>query len=67
VRWVELPLEDHSYRSQEAVGHVLWEMLHWCDRFMKKRPRALSRWVGVQSRRYPFIERRWAIAQLGLM
>ncbi|MBW4661430.1 MAG: prolyl oligopeptidase family serine peptidase [Drouetiella hepatica Uher 2000/2452] len=35
VRWVELPLEDHSYRSQESVGHVLWEMVRWCDRYLK--------------------------------
>ena len=38
VRWVELPLEDHSYRSQEAVGHVLWEMVQWCDRYLKMLP-----------------------------
>ncbi|MGI0492960.1 alpha/beta hydrolase family protein [Alkalinema pantanalense CENA528] len=35
VRWVELPLEDHSYRSQEAVAHVLWEMVNWCDTYLK--------------------------------
>jgi dipeptidyl aminopeptidase/acylaminoacyl peptidase len=35
VRWVELPLEDHGYRSQEAVGHVLWEMVRWCDQYLK--------------------------------
>jgi dipeptidyl aminopeptidase/acylaminoacyl peptidase len=35
VRWVELPLEDHGYRSQEAVGHVLWEMVRWCDLYLK--------------------------------
>ncbi len=35
VRWVELPFEDHSYRSKEAVGHVLWEMVRWCDRYLK--------------------------------
>ncbi len=29
VRWVELPLEGHGYRSREAVGHVLWEMSQW--------------------------------------
>jgi dipeptidyl aminopeptidase/acylaminoacyl peptidase len=34
VRWVELPLEDHSYRSQEAVGHVLWEMVRWCKQYL---------------------------------
>lgn len=36
VRWVSLPLEDHGYRSREAVGHVLWEMVRWCDRYVKK-------------------------------
>jgi dipeptidyl aminopeptidase/acylaminoacyl peptidase len=35
VRWVVLPLEDHGYRSREAVGHVLWEMVRWCDRYLK--------------------------------
>jgi dipeptidyl aminopeptidase/acylaminoacyl peptidase len=35
VRWVELPFEDHGYRSKEAVGHVLWEMVRWCDRYLK--------------------------------
>lgn len=35
VRWVELPLEDHGYRSQEAVGHVLWEMVRWCNLYLK--------------------------------
>ncbi|MGF1512243.1 MAG: prolyl oligopeptidase family serine peptidase [Elainellaceae cyanobacterium] len=32
VRWVELPLEGHSYRSRESVGHVLWEMSQWMER-----------------------------------
>jgi dipeptidyl aminopeptidase/acylaminoacyl peptidase len=35
VRLVMLPLEGHSYYSQEAVGHVLWEMVTWCDRYLK--------------------------------
>jgi dipeptidyl aminopeptidase/acylaminoacyl peptidase len=34
VRWVELPLEDHGYRSQEAVSHVLWEMVRWCNLYL---------------------------------
>ncbi|SRR5579883_60453 len=37
VRWVMLPLEDHSYNSREGVAHVLWEMVNWCDRYLKKR------------------------------
>ncbi len=36
VRSVMLPLEDHGYRSREAVGHVLWEMLNWCDRYLRE-------------------------------
>ncbi|PSB28474.1 alpha/beta hydrolase family protein [Stenomitos frigidus] len=35
VRQVILPLEDHGYHSREAVGHVLWEMVRWCDRYLK--------------------------------
>jgi dipeptidyl aminopeptidase/acylaminoacyl peptidase len=35
VRFVVLPLEDHGYRSQEAVGHTLWEMVEWCDRYLR--------------------------------
>ncbi|BAZ42626.1 dipeptidyl aminopeptidase family protein [Calothrix sp. NIES-4101] len=35
VRWVVLPYEDHGYRSREAIGHVLWEMVNWCDRYLK--------------------------------
>ncbi|MGD2180283.1 prolyl oligopeptidase family serine peptidase [Lusitaniella coriacea] len=33
VRWVELPYEGHGYRSRESIGHVLWEMVRWCDRY----------------------------------
>jgi dipeptidyl aminopeptidase/acylaminoacyl peptidase len=35
VRLVLLPLEDHSYHSREAVGHTLWEMVTWCDTYIK--------------------------------
>ena len=35
VRWVVLPLEDHGYRSREGVAHVLWEMVNWCDKYLK--------------------------------
>ncbi len=34
VRWVELPTEAHGYRSSEAVAHVLWEMVNWCDKYL---------------------------------
>ncbi|MEM7713082.1 MAG: prolyl oligopeptidase family serine peptidase [Cyanobacteria bacterium P01_A01_bin.68] len=35
VRWVELPTEAHGYRSREAVSHVLWEMVNWCDKYLQ--------------------------------
>lgn len=35
VRWVELPLEGHGYRSREAVGHVLWEISQWLDTYVR--------------------------------
>ena len=35
VRYVSLPAEGHSYRSREAVGHVLWEMVEWLDEHVK--------------------------------
>lgn len=36
VRWVVLPLEDHGYRSREAIAHTLWEMVAWYDRYIKR-------------------------------
>ncbi len=36
VRWVELPLEEHGYRSRESIGHVLWEMIRWADTYVKE-------------------------------
>ncbi|MDX2100088.1 MAG: prolyl oligopeptidase family serine peptidase [Leptolyngbyaceae cyanobacterium bins.59] len=36
VRWVLLPLEDHGYRSKESVKHVLWEVIQWFDRYVRK-------------------------------
>ncbi|MGB7084885.1 MAG: prolyl oligopeptidase family serine peptidase [Phormidesmis sp.] len=36
VRYVSLPYEEHGYRSREAVGHVLWEMVRWLDAYVKK-------------------------------
>ncbi|MEM6256218.1 MAG: prolyl oligopeptidase family serine peptidase [Cyanobacteria bacterium P01_D01_bin.156] len=35
VRYVSLPAEGHGYRSREAVGHVLWEMVEWLDQNVK--------------------------------
>ncbi len=34
VRWVSLPHEGHGYRSREAIGHVLWEMVRWLDQYL---------------------------------
>jgi len=34
VRWVELPHEGHNYESREAIGHVLWEMTQWIERYL---------------------------------
>ena len=36
VRYVSLPHEEHGYRSKEAVGHVLWEMVRWLDTYVKR-------------------------------
>jgi dipeptidyl aminopeptidase/acylaminoacyl peptidase len=36
VRYVSLPHEEHGYRSKEAVGHVLWEMVQWLDTYVKR-------------------------------
>lgn len=38
ARLVLLPYEGHGYRSREAVGHVLWEILQWGDRHVKPAP-----------------------------
>lgn len=35
ARWVELPFEGHGYRSQEAIGHVLWEVLQWLEQYVR--------------------------------
>ena len=36
VRYVLLPSESHGYRARESVGHVLWEMVEWLDRYVKE-------------------------------
>jgi dipeptidyl aminopeptidase/acylaminoacyl peptidase len=36
VRFVLLPSESHGYRARESVGHVLWEMVTWLDRYVKE-------------------------------
>ena len=42
VRYVQLPAEAHGYRARESVGHTLWEMVTWLDKYLKKdeRPKA---------------------------
>ncbi len=35
VRLVKLPWEGHGYRSRESAGHVLWEVVRWCDTYLK--------------------------------
>jgi dipeptidyl aminopeptidase/acylaminoacyl peptidase len=38
ARLVMLPAESHGYAARESVGHVLWEMVAWLDRWVKGRP-----------------------------
>ena len=41
VRYVQLPAEAHGYRARESVGHTLWEMVTWLDKYLKaERPKA---------------------------
>lgn len=35
ARLVLLPFEDHGYRAQESLEHVLWEQLRWFDLYVK--------------------------------
>ncbi|NEP62856.1 MAG: S9 family peptidase [Symploca sp. SIO2G7] len=35
ARLVLLPFEDHGYRGQESVEHVLWEQFRWFDKHLK--------------------------------
>jgi dipeptidyl aminopeptidase/acylaminoacyl peptidase len=35
ARLVMLPHEAHGYRARESVLHMLWEMDHWLDRYVK--------------------------------
>jgi dipeptidyl aminopeptidase/acylaminoacyl peptidase len=36
VRLVMLPFESHGYTAMESTEHVLYEMLAWFDRYVKK-------------------------------
>lgn len=38
VRYVVLPSEAHGYRARESVGHALWEMISWLDKYVKNAP-----------------------------
>ncbi len=35
ARLVLLPYEAHAYESRESVEHVLYEMIAWCDKYVK--------------------------------
>ena len=35
TRYVQLPYESHGYRGRENVLHMLWEMEHWLDTYVK--------------------------------
>ncbi len=43
VRYVLLPSEAHGYRARESVGHVLWEMVEWLDRYVKEGKKTATR------------------------
>lgn len=38
ARLVLLPYEDHGYRAQESIEHVLYEQLRWFDKYVKNAP-----------------------------
>ena len=42
VRYVQLPHESHGYAARESVGHTLWEMMTWLDRWLgtNEKPKA---------------------------
>jgi dipeptidyl aminopeptidase/acylaminoacyl peptidase len=41
ARLVMLPAEPHGYRARESLGHTLYEMATWMDKYVKTtRPRA---------------------------
>lgn len=40
ARLVLLPHESHSYEARESVEHVLWETIHWFDKYVKRAPEA---------------------------
>lgn len=40
VRYVQLPYEAHGYLGQESVGHTIYEMVSWFDKWVKNAPPA---------------------------
>ncbi len=38
VRLVMLPHESHGYAAMESIEHVLYEMLGWFDKYVKRAP-----------------------------
>ncbi len=38
ARLVLLPAESHGYAAKESLGHMLWEMDRWLDRYVKHAP-----------------------------
>jgi dipeptidyl aminopeptidase/acylaminoacyl peptidase len=38
VRLVMLPHEAHGYAGRESIGHVLYEMISWFDKYVKNAP-----------------------------
>ena len=42
ARLVMLPSEPHGYRTRESLGHTLWEMATWLDRYVKPQRPATS-------------------------
>jgi len=35
ARLVMLPAEPHGYRARQSLGHTLWEMSQWLDKYVK--------------------------------
>jgi dipeptidyl aminopeptidase/acylaminoacyl peptidase len=35
AKLVMLPLESHGYSAKESIGHVLYEMVDWFDKYVK--------------------------------
>ncbi|MFW5782367.1 MAG: alpha/beta hydrolase family protein [Candidatus Muiribacteriaceae bacterium] len=35
VRYVKFPYEDHGYRAEESILHLLWERYEWVEKYLK--------------------------------